>query len=53
MTVMTMTMNDDNDDDDHRVEQCLPPHGDVEGDVQVGLVTARVEFHVPNHKMVN
>ena len=31
----------------YRVEQGLPPHGDVEGDVQVGLVAARVELHIP------
>ena len=35
------------DDQVHCVEQSLPPHGDVEGDVQVGLVTARVELHIP------
>ena len=35
------------DDEVHGVEQSLPPHGDVEGDVQVGLVTARVELHIP------
>ena len=32
---------------DYRVEQRLPPHGDVEGDVQVGLVAAGVELHIP------
>ena len=31
----------------YRVEQGLPPHGDVEGDVQVGLVAAGVELHIP------
>ena len=35
------------DDQVHRVEQGLPPHGDVEGDVEVGLVAARVEFYIP------
>ena len=35
------------DDEVHGVEQSLPPHSDVEGDVQVGLVTARVELHIP------
>ena len=24
----------------------LPPHGDVEGDVQIGFITARVELHI-------
>ena len=33
----------------YRVEQGLPPHGDVEGDVEVGLVAARVELHIPSH----
>ena len=41
------------DDEVDGVEEGLPPHGDVEGDVQVGLVTARVELHVPDDKMVN
>ena len=31
----------------YRVEKCFPPHGDVEGDVQVRLVTAGVELDVP------
>ena len=35
------------DDEVDGVEECFPPHGDVEGDVQVGLVTARVELHIP------
>ena len=35
------------DDQVHRVEQGLPPHRDVEGDVQVGLVAASVEFNIP------
>ena len=35
------------DDQVDCVEQRLPPHGDVEGDVQVGLVTARVELDIP------
>ena len=29
------------------VEEGLPPHGDVEGDVEVRLVTAGVELDVP------
>ena len=33
----------------YRVEQGLPPHGDVEGDVEVGLVAARVELHIPSY----
>ena len=33
----------------YRVEQGLPPYGDVEGDVEVGLVAARVELHIPSH----
>ena len=36
------------DDEVHGVEQGLPPHGDVEGDVQVGLLAARVELDVPD-----
>ena len=40
MIMIIMVMN-------YRVEQGLPPHGDVEGDVQVGLVAARVELHIP------
>ena len=35
------------DDEVHGVEQSLAPYGDVEGDVQVGLVAARVDLHVP------
>ena len=31
----------------YRVEQGFPPHGDVEGDVQVGLIAAGVELHIP------
>ena len=34
------------DDQVDGVEESLPPHGDVEGDVQVGLVTAGVEFDI-------
>ena len=34
------------DDEVNCVEQSLPPHGDVEGDVQVGLVTAGVELDI-------
>ena len=34
------------DDQVDCVEQRLPPHRDVEGDVQVGLVTARVELDI-------
>ena len=34
------------DDEVDGVEQRLPPHGDVEGYVQVGLVTARVKFFI-------
>ena len=40
MIMIIMVMN-------YRVEQGLPPHGDVEGDVQVGLVTARVDLNIP------
>ena len=35
------------DDQVDCVEQRLPPHRDVEGDVQVGLVAARVELDIP------
>ena len=35
------------DDQVDCVEQGLPPHGDVEGDVQVRLVTASVELDIP------
>ena len=35
------------DDQVDCVEQRLPPHRDVEGDVQVGLVTASVELDIP------
>ena len=35
------------DDQVDCVEQRLPPHCDVEGDVQVGLVAARVELDIP------
>ena len=35
------------DDQVDCVEQGLPPHRDVEGDVQVRLVTARVELDIP------
>ena len=35
------------DDEVDGVEESLPPHGDVEGDVQVGLVAAGVELHIP------
>ena len=38
------------DDEVDGVEEGLPPHGDVEGDVQVGLVTAGVELDVPVNK---
>ena len=34
------------DDEVDGVEESLPPHGDVEGDVQVGLVTAGVELDI-------
>ena len=33
---------------DYRVEKRFSPHGDVEGDVQVGLVAASVVLHVSN-----
>ena len=36
------------DDEVDSVEEGLPPHGDVEGDVQVGLVTAGVELDISN-----
>ena len=35
------------DDQVDCIEQRLPPHCDVEGDVQVWLVTARVELLIP------
>ena len=38
------------DDEVDCVEQGLPPHGDVEGDVQVGLVTAGVELDISREK---
>ena len=41
------------DDEVDGVEECFPPHGDVEGDVQVGLVTAGVELDVPVNKNCN
>ena len=34
------------DDEVDGVEESLPPHGDVEGDVQVWLVTAGVELDI-------
>jgi hypothetical protein len=37
------TRNDDVD----RVEEGFPSHGDVERNVQVGLITARVELLIP------
>ena len=40
-------MQEAGDDQVDRVEERLPPHGDVEGDVQVGLVTARVDLNIP------
>jgi hypothetical protein len=36
------------DDQVHRVEECLPPHCDVEGDVKVWLITAGVVLNVPD-----
>ena len=36
------------DDEVDGVEESLSPHGDVEGDVQVGLVAASVVLHVSN-----
>ncbi len=41
------------DDEVHRVEERLPPHRDVEGYVQIGLVTARVELHIPAKKKLH
>ena len=35
------------DDEVDGVEESLPPHGDVEGDIQVGLVAAGVELDIP------
>lgn len=35
------------DDEVHRVEQSLPPHRDVESDVQVGLIATGVVLLVP------
>lgn len=37
------------DDEVHRVEQRLAPHRDIERDVQVRLVAARVELFVSDH----
>ena len=37
------------DDDVDGVEKGFPPHRDVEGDVEVGLVAARVEPLVPEN----
>ena len=34
------------DDQVDRVEQRFPPHCHIEGDVKVGLITARVEFDI-------
>ena len=34
------------DDEVDGVEEGLPPHGDVEGDVQIRLVTAGVELDI-------
>lgn len=39
------------DDDVDGVEESLPPHSDVEGDVQVRLVAARVELLVSANKL--
>ena len=38
------------DDQVDCVEQGLPPHRDVEGDVQVRLLAARVELDVPDRR---
>ena len=38
------------DDQVDRVEEGLPPHGDVEGDVQVRLVTTGVELDISREK---
>ena len=34
------------DDQVHGVEQCFPSHGDVEGDIKVGLITAGVVLDI-------
>lgn len=34
----------------NRVKEGLPSHGDVEGDVEVGLVAARIKLFVPVYK---
>ena len=36
------------DDQVDGVEESLPPHGDVEGDVQVRFLTAGVELDIPD-----
>ena len=36
------------DDEVDGVEESLPPHGDVEGDVQVRFLTAGVELDIPH-----
>ena len=36
------------DDEIDGVEQRLPAHGDVKSDIKVRLITASVEFYVPN-----
>ena len=55
---MLKIMSGCDDDDDlmmsnnrYRVKQCLPPHGDVEGDVEIGLVATSVELHIPERKV--
>ena len=41
------------DDQVDGVEESLPPHGDVEGDVQVRFLTAGVELDIPHSWYLN
>ena len=41
------------DDEVDGVEESLPPHGDVEGDVQVRFLTAGVELDIPHSWYLN
>ena len=40
------------DDEVDGVEECFPPHGDVEGDVEVGLVTAGVILDISKFEKI-
>ena len=41
------------DDEVDGVEESLPPHGDVEGDVQVRFLTAGVELDIPHSRYLH